>query len=281
MLVDGHTHAFAPGQRRKRLELVDRDPTFAEMYRNPLARMATVDEVISTMDRALIDASVIAGFPFQRQIDLDELNEHLLEAYGRNSGKVAVLGSVNPALDGWQACAARLLEAGVAGFGELRPHNQGWDPSGASAHELYGMARDAGAVLLWHCSERVGHTYPGKGGGIHAEELCAVAAAFPGLRMVAAHMGAGLPFFLQMPEVREVLRDVSFDTAAVSLLYDDQSVARIVSLAGPERVLFASDYPLLPPRRQLERVLAVLPEDAIQSVCGGNASKLYLESNQA
>lgn len=280
MLVDGHTHAFAPGQRRKRIELVERDPAFAEMYRNPLARMATVDEVVATMDRALIDASVVAGFPFQHQADLDELNEHLVEARARQPEKVAVLGSINPALADWQEGAVRLVDAGVAGFGELRPHNQGWDPLGASARALYGLARDAGVVLLWHCSEPVGHRYPGKDGGISAQELHAVAEAFPGLRMVAAHLGAGLSFFLQMPEVRKTLRDVSFDTAAVSLLYDDQSVARIVSLAGPDRVLFASDYPLLPPRRQLERVTAVLPEDAVDAVCGGNASKLYLESNR-
>lgn len=280
MFVDAHTHAFAPDQRRRRAELVGRDPTFAEMYQNPLARMATVDEVVATMDRALIDASVVAGFPFRNQGDIDELNDHLLRARDRTPLKVAVLAAVNPAVPGWAVAARAALDDGAVGFGELRPYNQGWDPLGPEAKELYGLARDAGVALLWHSSEPVGHTYAGKGGGIGIDALCAVAAEFPGLRMVAAHLGGGLPFFLQMPEIRESLRDVSFDTAAVSLLYDDESVARVVSLAGPDRVLFASDYPLLSPRRQLERVIAVLPEEAIESVCGGNARKLYLESNR-
>jgi predicted TIM-barrel fold metal-dependent hydrolase len=278
--IDGHTHAFAPDQRRRRAQLVDHDPTFAEMYRNPLARMATVDEIVATMDRALIDGSVVVGFPFREQRDIDDLNEHLLEARSRNAGKVGVVAAINPALPGWGICAQRALDGGARGFGELRPHNQGWDPLGKEARAFYGLARDAGAVLLWHCSERVGHDYPGKQGGIFAEELVAVAQACPGLRMVAAHLGAGLPFFLQMPEIREALSDVSFDTAAVSLLYDDESVARLVSLAGPQRVLFASDYPLLSPRRQLERVLAVLPDDAVELVCGGNARELYLEPSE-
>ena len=83
-----------------------------------------------------------------------------------------------------------------------------------------------------------------------------------------------VPHQLQPAAVGIDRRSKGRDTAALSLLYDDQSVARLVDLVGPQRVLFASDYPLLSPRRQLERVTAVLDGAIAASVCGGNADKL-------
>ena len=102
-----------------------------------------------------------------------------------------------------------------------------------------------------------------------------VATAFPALTMIAAHLGAGASFYLEMPEVRAAIESLYFDTAAVPLLYDGESVARLVALAGANRVLFGSDYPLLSPRRQLQRITALLPGDSAQAVCGGNADILF------
>ena len=96
--------------------------------------------------------------------------------------------------------------------------------------------------------------------------------------MIAAHLGAGASFYLQMPEVRSAIDSVYFDTAAASLLYDDGSVARLVDLTGPERVLFGSDYPLLSPRRQIERLAAQLPGPVLEAVCGGNARRLFSDN---
>jgi predicted TIM-barrel fold metal-dependent hydrolase len=93
--------------------------------------------------------------------------------------------------------------------------------------------------------------------------------------MVAAHLGGGLAFFLQMPELGVALRNVYFDTAAWTLLYDQGSVARLVDLAGPGRVIFGSDYPLLSPRRQLERLEPLLPPEAVGAVCGDTAGTLF------
>jgi predicted TIM-barrel fold metal-dependent hydrolase len=183
--------------------------------------------------------------------------------------------TVNPALPGWERLARHAIDLGARGFGELRPHNQGWDPPGAESRRLCGIAGDAGLALLWHCSEPVGHAYPGKAGGISPAEIIALATEFPAVVMIAAHLGAGASFYLQMPEVRSSIDSVYFDTAAASLLYDDASVARLVDLAGPERVLFGSDYPLLSPRRQLQRLLGQLPGDVAKQVCGGNAERLF------
>jgi len=273
--IDSHTHLFAPQQVRARLALADRDTTFAEMYRNAEAKMATATQLLAELDLGGFDRAVAAGFAFADEKDLAEQNESLLGAAREAEGRIIPLATINPALKGWKMAAQAALDGGARGFGELRPHSQGWDPLGPAGHGLCAFARDAGSVLLWHVSEPVGHAYPGKAGGISPVELCALAMAFPGLRMIASHLGGGLSFYLQMPEVRAGIDSVYFDTAASSLLYDDDSVTRLVALAGADRVLFGSDYPLLSPRRQLQRITALLPGDSAAAVCGGNADILF------
>ena len=274
-IIDGHTHIFAPSQVANRATLARDDPPFAEMYGPAHAKMAGADALLEAMDRAAIDSSVICGFAFASQREVDLQNDYLLAAAGESHARLLPLATVNLALPSWNRVVVDASEAGARGFGELRPHSQGWDPLGPVAWRFYEVTTQMGSILLWHVSEPIGHAYPGKTGGISPWEVLRVAEAFPSLRMIAAHLGGGLPFFLQMPEVRRALGNVYFDTAAHSLLYDDQSVARLVDLAGPDRVIFGSDYPLLSPRRQLQRVQALLPADAARAVCGDTAGSLF------
>lgn len=277
---DAHTHLFAPGQLAGRDSIASGDRTFREMYADPAAKMAVARQLLEAMDEAEVETAVAAGFAFSTEDNLVEQNEYLLDAATRSGGRIIPIATVNPALPGWERVARYAIDKGARGFGELRPHNQGWDPLCDQAEKLYGLAKDAGLVLLWHCSEPVGHEYPGKAGGISPPELIATAMRFPGVTMVASHLGGGASFYLQMPEVRAAIDSLYFDTAAASLLYDGKSVARLVELAGPDRVLFGSDYPLLSPRRQVQRLAEQLPGPVVEAVCGGNARRLFSDNGE-
>jgi hypothetical protein len=48
-----------------------------------------------------------------------------------------------------------------------------------------------------------------------------------------------------------------------------------MQLTGPDKILFGSDYPLLPPSRYLDEFMqAGLSEAEIEQICGGNAVRL-------
>ncbi|OAI40837.1 hypothetical protein AYO38_04980 [bacterium SCGC AG-212-C10] len=275
-VVDAHTHVFPPAQIAAREALAGEDRTFGELYANPAAKMAAADGLRAALERGGIASAVIAGFAFAGERAIAEQNEYLLgEAHDDAGRRLIPLATVNLALPGWERTATAALQDGARGFGELRPHNQGWDPLGRDARRLCAIAGEAGVPLLWHVSEPLGHAYPGKAGGIGAIELARLAGEFPATKMIAAHLGGGLAFFLHMPEIRVQLSLVYFDTAAWPLLYDDTSVSRLVEIAGAGRVLFGSDYPLLSPRRQLERLLPLLPPGSAEAVCGRNAENLF------
>ena len=67
----------------------------------------------------------------------------------------------------------------------------------------------------------LGCTYPGKQ-GLSLGALYAFAKAASGVTIIAAHWGGGLPFYALMPEVRDAIANMYFDTAASHLVYDDQ-----------------------------------------------------------
>jgi predicted TIM-barrel fold metal-dependent hydrolase len=124
-----------------------------------------------------------------------------------------------------------------------------------------------------HASEPVGHEYKGKG-RFTPEACIALAKTYQGLTIVLSHMGGGVFLYELMPEVRSMLADVLYDTAAVPYLYDPKVYEVAVLAAGAGKLIFGSDFPLLSPGRYLEGLdgLSAAERSAVQ---GGNARRVF------
>ena len=138
-LFDSHTHLFAPWQVANRAALCAADATFAELYTDERAKLATAEDLVEAMRAAGLDGAVAAGFAFTHERELAQQNEYLVHAAKREAGIVA-LATVNPAIAGWEGAARSWVAAGARGFGELRPYNQGWDPLGRQGKALCALA---------------------------------------------------------------------------------------------------------------------------------------------
>jgi predicted TIM-barrel fold metal-dependent hydrolase len=138
------------------------------------------------------------------------------------------------------------------------------------------MAKDLGAILLFHASEPVGHTYAGKQGG-NIAALYRFIEKHPETKVVAAHWGGGLPLYALMPEVQTTFMTsrVHFDTAATSLLYNNGIYETVRGLTGAGSILFGSDYPLLSQKRSVRRIRELgLSDSDLDAIIGGNATRL-------
>jgi hypothetical protein len=100
--------------------------------------------------------------------------------------------------------------------------------------------------------------------------------AFPDLTLILAHWGGGLFFFnLLKKEVSVTLKNVYFDTAASPYLYKPEIYRLAAEIIGPDKILFGSDYPLLPPSRYLKEMAAGgLPPDHQEMLTRQNAMKI-------
>ena len=277
MLIDSHCHITPPGFELRRAELADRDATFASMFSTPRGKLATADALIRDMDRDGVDWAVVMGLGWSSRELVQENNDYIIESVDRYSGRLMGLCTVNPA---WgeaavvevERCAAR----GLSGIGELHPDTQGFDITDAeSLFPLMEMARRLGLPVLLHCSEPVGHQYPGKG-STTPDKVYRLICNFPDNTIICAHWGGGLPFYALMPEVPDAIRNVYFDSAASPFLYRPSVYEEAVRLVGPHRTMFASDYPLMSASRAFEHMdEAGLDPETRRAILEGTAATLF------
>ncbi|HWO93370.1 MAG TPA: amidohydrolase family protein [Dehalococcoidia bacterium] len=280
MIVDAHTHVFPPSIAASRDAYLRRDATFAALYSTPKSRIATPEQLISSMDRSGIDVSIALGFGWSSNQLCTEGNETVMAAAAANPRLIAFATVWPGEPDVAYREAERCARGGCRGLGELRPRGSGSGPSyslsGEAGDALASAARDFDLTLLFHVSEPVGHRYPGKE-GLEIAELAEFCARYPDVRVIAAHWGGGLPFYLLMPEMRTALANVWFDTAATSLLYRDDVFRVAASLSAVDRVLFGSDFPLLDQARQRKLIENApgLSDDDRLAILGENAARLF------
>jgi predicted TIM-barrel fold metal-dependent hydrolase len=276
MILDFHTHIFPESFRHRREQLATRDATFGELYADPKAKMATADGLVAAMDDDGVEISVVMGVGWTDPGIAREANDYIIASVSRHPGRLIGFAGVSPAWpDGGFEEADRCARAGLRGIGELHPDTQRFDLGDASTMApLVGVALEHGLVLTTHSSEPVGHSYAGKG-RTRPEVLWRFIENYPDVTLACAHWGGGLPFYALMPEVAESLGNVYFDTAASPFLYDRRIFSVAASLVGADKILLASDFPLM----RLGRVLGQLDRSGLseldrQAVSGDNAVRL-------
>lgn len=276
MIVDAHCHIVPPSFAERRRDLAARDATFAAILANPAARIADAPGLLRAMSRDGVDHAVAMGMGWADYEVAVEANDCLIEAVADNPSRITGFVSVNPAwgdaaVDEAQRCAA----AGLRGIGELHPDTQGIDiTDAAEMSPLMDFARSRDLPVLLHCSEPVGHQYPGKG-KTTPDKVLRLIENFPDNTIICAHWGGGLPFYGLMPEVGAALRNVYFDSAASPFLYRPGIYRTAADAVGADRILFASDYPLMPHSRPLSELAGLsLPDSHRRLILGGNAERL-------
>jgi len=275
-IVDTHTHLFAPDIVRDRSAYMVRDPWFGELYASPKVILVTPEDMIASMDDAGIATSVVCGWPWTDMGLCREHNDFLAEVQRNHPGRIAWLAIVNPTSPEAPAEIERAVVHGAAGIGELNADAQGfsWERPGTLAGAMQ-ACRHFDIPLLMHCSEPVGHAYPGKGTAT-PEKILNFLEANPELRVVAAHWGGGLPFYELMPEVARLTRNVVYDSAASTYLYGFDVFPVVERLAGVGKAMFGTDYPLLKQRVFLDRVMhSGVSGEALPRLLGGNARQVF------
>ncbi len=277
MIIDAHTHLFSPKMQAKRQKLALGDPGFGAVYNNTKAKLIEVSETLGMMEKQYVDKAVVFGFPW-RDLDLcREGNDYVLESMHQYPDQL--IGFITLPWDGsdkvLQECE-RCLAAGCKGVGELALYDQPLTTE--SLKQLEGLAHllaEKSAPLLLHGNEPVGHEYPGKA-VIDLKALQHFIADHPRLTIILAHWGGGFFFFELMREIQEASGRVYYDTAASPFLYHRRIYDVAVAIIGEDRILFGSDYPLLPPSRYFQEMdETLLSDQVLRKIKGENARRLF------
>jgi predicted TIM-barrel fold metal-dependent hydrolase len=276
MIIDFHTHVFSPQIKKNRGKYIEADPSFAILYSDKNSKLTTTEELIASMDREEVSQSVILNIGWTTHELCIETNDYIMDSIARYPNRLIGFGAVQPqSMEATIAEIERCVEGGIRGIGELRPDMQFLDLGDKTVMSPFIEAlRKHNLILLTHASEPIGHEYPGKG-NLTPDVLYHLITSFPDLTIVCAHWGGGLPFYALMPEVKNAMSRVFFDTAASPFLYNPQVYNQVIQLVGAEKILFGSDWPLLTPGRLLKEIDSLgLSEDTKSLILSGNAHRL-------
>ena len=283
MILDAHTHLFPEEVLKDRSAFCSRDESFRRLYGNEKARMASLDELLTSMEREGVGQSVVCGFPWSDPGLCREGNDYLLHCAQKNPQRIVPfatvsLGSLRRAEKELERCLSR----GAKGVGELAFYR-----GGITARDVLRLSSWAktiagtGIPLLLHVNEPVGHDYPGKSLKT-LQPIYHLLQLVPEVTVILAHWGGGFFFYELMPEVARVSRNVHYDTAASPFLYRPQVYSTAVRIIGPDRILWGSDFPLLPPSRYFRELAgAGLSSRVRAKIQGGNAQRLLGRQRKA
>ena len=276
MVIDFHTHIFPPQFRERRDAYFSKEPAFEALYRSATSRLASREELLRTMEEQGVQRSVIFGFPWEREDHFRRHNDYIIESVQRHPDKLIGFCCFSPLAPHAPEESRRCLEAGLAGVGELAVYQSGFSAEMIrSLREVMEICAEFNVPVLFHTNEPVGHVYPGKT-PLRLKEIYDLLKRYPSNKIVLAHWGGGLFFYsLMKKEVKEVLKNVWFDTAASPYLYAPQVYRIAGELLGFEKILFGSDYPLLKPDKYFREMAETgLNPEALRRVKGENAERL-------
>jgi predicted TIM-barrel fold metal-dependent hydrolase len=258
VIIDIHSHVFPDALAHAAIiALEEQGDTTAK-------HDGTVAGMVASMDRAGIDVSVIQPVSTKAS-QVCDINDWAATVA---SDRVVPFGGMHPDFTDPAAEIARMRSLGLCGF-KMHPEYQSFHPEEPRMAPIYEAASAAAMPILFHS----GHDIAFETAKGTPEVWARVLDAWPGLRMIIAHMGG----FQLWEEARRHLvgRDLYLDTAYTLGHLPDGGFVELVEAHGAGRVLFGTDNPWTDPADELARLRSLGLADAdLEAILGGNAARL-------
>jgi predicted TIM-barrel fold metal-dependent hydrolase len=280
--VDFHVHLPTP-------DWMDRSMAgyieAAEAYFRAPAQRGSLDELAQRY-RALDSLALLLAWDAETATGRPRLpNETVAQACRDYPAVFVGFGSVDPHKgDAAVAEVERIAALGLRGV-KFHPSLQAFAPDDETHWPIFAACQRHGLVALFHTgTSGIGGGQPG-GQGIRLDyarpiRLDAVAAAHPGLTVVAAHFG--WPWHLELVAMALHKSNIFIDISGWSPRRIPAELVREIGGRMSHRFLWGSDFPFLTPERCLEEIATLgLPEPALRRVLYANAAGILGLTDEA
>ena len=264
MFIDIHTHAFHPKIAYKAVDHLN------NFYNVACAGDGTIDHLLAGVDKCVVLCAATA--PAQ-VIPANNYAMSLQKAHAEVIG----FGTLHPGYANWEAELQRINAAGLRGL-KLHPDFQGFwlnDPRLLPIFE----AAQKDFIFEIHIGDNIS---PEKNPSC-PYKLAAILDAFPGLTIIAAHLGG----YRMWEHAMKVLggrrrENLWFDTSSVTPFVTPEELRALLAAFPQERLLFGTDWPLYDPEEELERLqrMAGLDDARLEAVMS-NAERLFAAQGPA
>lgn len=293
MIIDAHTHIYP--------RFVREDPEgwsqrLGERYWNrlhcgkgSLQDWCNRSRMIRQMDADGVDQAVMVGWYWQTPRATRLHNDAMARWMAAQPSRFFAFASWHPELfERPERDMEHLSGMGFQGIGELLPSVQGFSFDHPRFLETMEWAEAHGWPLLLHVTESLGRPHPGRA-PTPLQGILRMAERFPDLNIILAHLG-GLAFTFELnPYVKERFGRIYYDTAAMPVLYEGKIVETLLSITGPNRLVFGTDYPFRAHRSRqrpadfrssIDRLVPFLPDRPTREAVLGNNMREILDQTR-
>ncbi len=229
---------------------------------------ATTSELLARMDEAGIDRAIVCPVR-PRGYHLGPANEHVADAVRDHPDRLVGFARVDPNL-GEGAVREALSALGQLGLSGLflHPWEETFRVSASLVDPVVEVARERHVPVI------VAAGYPWLSEGLQVGEL---ARRFPEVTFIATNGGQINISGLGQTDVELALESCPNLLVQTAGVYREDFLEGVAARFGPERLVFASGFPLMNPRLELRRVEWAHFDDAVKAaILGGNLSALLL-----
>ena len=261
MIIDFHTHVFPH-------KIADAAMTKLQHQCGvPYYAPATAESLVKTMDACGVDKSVVLNI-----VTKETQHEHVLSfAKEIDSERLISFGSVMPGSEYALEYVWKISDEGLKGI-KLHPPLQRADVDDKRLFPVYDLARALNLVVIFHAGWDATYRDEMRAS---VEMTINVVNNFPGLKLVAAHMG-GLRIARDVFDRLAGKYELYFDTAYAADPWLDKGMFRdIIRRHGAEHILLGSDYPWHLPSMEIDLIKSLdIGEEEKKMILGENAARL-------
>ena len=252
------------------------DPIFESLRRwaksgdlEPRAELP-VSLTLDAMDAAGVSTALISAWYAPKNVMIS--NDEVASFVEQSGGRLVGVGSVDISRP-MEAVAEVRRCVGELGFKGIRVLPWLWEapPTDRRFYPVYVACCELGVPF---CTQ-IGHTGPlmpsEVGRPVYLDQ---VALDFPELRIVGGHIG--YPWTDEAIAVATKHENVYIDTSAYTVRRYPPQLVEYMKAHGKEKVLFGTNFPMIPPAKALHGLEALgLPDDAAALFLAGNARRVY------
>jgi len=258
-VIDFHVHAFPDKIAEKAVKALNAE------FDKPRSTDGTIKGLCAQMDRQGITRSVILPVATKPE-QVDSINSWVKEI---KSDRIITFATIHPDYDNVESLIENIIDMGFLGI-KIQADWIGINIDNPIMDKIYDCIGDR-LIISFHMGGEIADVPT-----IHALPymLVNVLEKHPNLVAIAAHMGG----FGEWDNVWDTLigRDLYMDTSSCfSHLLPDDKFCEMIKAHGADKILFASDNPMMEPEYPLAQILRLdLTEEEKDLILYKNAKKL-------
>lgn len=258
--IDAHCHIYPEKIVEKAVGATD------AFYGVKSACYGTVEDLIYQGDKAGIDKFIVQSVATTPK-QVASINEFIAREVAAHPDRLIGLGTLHPASEDIEGDVDHLISLGLRGV-KLHPDIQDFKIDDYRCLKIYEQCEKKGLPILMHTGDdRYDRSNPNR--------LLPVMEIYTDLTVIAAHFG-GYSLWESASEQLRNLPNIYVDCSSSMEYIDVDTAKRIIENYGIDRVLFATDYPMWSPEKEIQNCFALeLSEEEYRKLFSLNAKKVF------